>query len=53
MKHRGRLAAGEMWDLSNERPQAVEQYQALLAEDPNAPQADMARKLLKSRYTGH
>lgn len=53
LKHRARLGAGEMFDLSGERGRAVEQYQALLAEDGNAPQADMARKLLKSPYTGN
>jgi len=53
LKQRARLGAGEMYDLSDERVRATEQYQALLAEDPNAPQADAARRLLRSAYAGH
>jgi len=53
LKHRARLGAGEMYDLSAERERATQQYEALLAEDPNAPQADAARRLLRSAYAGH
>lgn len=53
LKHRARLAAGEMFDLSNQRMRAVQQYQALLGDDAYAPQADAARRLLRSPYKGH
>jgi tetratricopeptide (TPR) repeat protein len=52
LKHRAQLGAGEMYDLSGQRRRATEQYQALLMEDPSAPQADAARKLLRSQYVG-
>ncbi len=53
LKHRSQLDAGEMYDMSGQRQLATEQYQALLLEDPNAPQADSARKLLRNQYVGH
>jgi len=50
LKQRAQLAAGEMYDLLSRRDQAVQQYQAVIAQDNSSAQADIARKLLREPY---
>jgi len=50
LKQRAELAAGQMYDLLQKRDQAVQQYQAVIAQDDSSTQAEMARKLLKQPY---
>ncbi len=44
------LAAGEMLDLLRKRALARQKYEVVVAADPNSPQAETARKLLKAPY---
>jgi hypothetical protein len=39
-----------MYDLLSRRDQAVQQYQAVIAQDDSSAQADIARKLLREPY---
>lgn len=50
LKQRAQLAAGQMYDLLSQRDQAVQQYQAVIAQDNTSAQADIARKLLREPY---
>ncbi len=53
LRIRSFLAAGECRDLNNERPKAIEDYQAAIAAGPNTSRADTARKRLQTRYKGN
>ena len=44
------LAAGEMYDLLQERDLALKKYQSVLAENSSTPPAEQARKHLKEAY---
>ncbi|HET9741288.1 MAG TPA: hypothetical protein VFQ00_00940 [Terriglobales bacterium] len=50
LKQRASLAAGEIYDLLSERPQAVLEYQSVIAQDNSSAQAVLARKLLRQPY---
>ncbi len=52
MELRGRceLNAGEMYDMLNQRDRAEAQYQSVLRNAAQSPQADSARKYLKSPF---
>ena len=50
LKQRAELAAGEMYDITRRRDQAVQQYQAVIAQDNSSTQAEIARKLLREPY---
>ena len=52
LKRRCLLAAGEVYDLMNQRDRAREQYQAVIAAGSDTAQADLARKFQHSAYTG-
>jgi hypothetical protein len=52
LKIRSLLAAGECHDLNGERALAVKDYQAAISAGPNTTRADIAKKLLRSPYTG-
>lgn len=52
LKRRCMLAAGETYDLMNQRDKAREQYQAVIAAGSDTAQADLARKFQHSAYTG-
>jgi hypothetical protein len=53
LKIRSLLDAGECRDLNSERPLAIKDYQAAIANGPNTSRADAARKFLRSAYTGN
>ena len=44
------LAAGEMYDLMNQREQAVKKYQAVIMANASSPSAETARRYLKEPY---
>ncbi len=50
LRGRGNLAAGEMYDLMNQRETAVKKYQAVIADGKDSAQAELARKRLKRPY---
>ncbi len=50
LKGRGNLAAGEMYDLLNQRGIAVKKYEAVIAVDKDSAQAQLARKRIKKPY---
>lgn len=50
MQERANLAAGEMYDVLNERELAVKKYQAVISSGGNSPRAGVARKRLKHAY---
>ncbi len=50
LQSRGTLAAGEMYDLMNERDTALKKYHAVITSASNSPQAELARKRLKKPY---
>jgi len=50
LRQRAELAAGELFDMLRQRDQAVQQYQAIIAQDDSSSQAEMARKLLREPY---
>lgn len=52
LRKRADLNAGEMFDLLHERSRAVQYYQLAAAGAGDQSQADTARKLLKTPYTG-
>ncbi len=52
LRKRADLNAGEMLDLLHDRAGAVAEYQKAAAGGGDQSQADMARKLLKTPYTG-
>ncbi len=53
LKIRSLLDAGECHDLSGERQLAIGDYQAAIASGPETSRADIARKHLRSAYTGN
>jgi tetratricopeptide (TPR) repeat protein len=52
LRRRAQLNAGEMFDLLQNRPIAVRNYQLAAAGGGDQSQADAARKYLKTPYTG-
>jgi tetratricopeptide (TPR) repeat protein len=50
LSDRAYLAAGEMYDVLQNREAAVRQYQAVIAADADSSRADVARKRLKTAY---
>jgi len=50
LRQRAELAAGEMYDILNNRDQAVEHYQAAIAVAQGSERAELARKHLKQPY---
>jgi tetratricopeptide (TPR) repeat protein len=52
LRKRAQLNAGEMFDLLHQRDTAVKLYQMAAAGGGDQSQADAARKLLKTPYTG-
>jgi tetratricopeptide (TPR) repeat protein len=52
LRKRAELNAGEMFDLLHERSRAVQYYDLASASTGDQSQADAARKLLKSPYSG-
>lgn len=44
------LAAGQMYDLLNQRELAMKSYETVLAENANSGQADQARRYIKDAY---
>lgn len=52
LKRRAQLNAGEMFDLLHQRDKAVQQYKEAAAGGGDQSQADLARKYLKTPYTG-
>jgi tetratricopeptide (TPR) repeat protein len=50
LKQRAELAAGQMYDVLSKRDQAVQEYQAVIAQDSSSQQAEMARRLLHDPY---
>jgi tetratricopeptide (TPR) repeat protein len=50
LKQRAELAAGEMYDLLRKRDEAVQEYQAVIAQDNSSTQAEIARRLLRDPY---
>ena len=52
LRRRAELNAGEMFDLLNNRPSAIQNYQLAAAGGGDQSQADAARKYLKTPYTG-
>jgi hypothetical protein len=53
LKIRSLLDAGQCHDLNQERPLAVQDYQAAIDAGPTTSRADAARKYLRSAYTGN
>jgi tetratricopeptide (TPR) repeat protein len=52
LKRRCLLAAGEDYDMMNDREKARQQYQAVIDAGGDSTQADQARKYQHSAYTG-
>ncbi len=52
LRRRAQLNAGEMFDLLNNRAEAVRQYELASAGGGDQSQADAARRYLKTPYTG-
>ena len=52
LRRRAQLNAGEMFDLLNNRAEAIKQYQSASAGGGDQSQADAARRYLKTPYTG-
>lgn len=52
LRKRAQLNAGEMFDLLHQRDKAIAQYQLAAAGGGDQSQADLARKYLKSPFTG-
>jgi len=52
LRKRAQLYAGEMFDLLHERSRAMQMYEMASAGGGDQSQADMARKLMKTPYTG-
>lgn len=53
LKARCELNAGEMYDLLDQRTQALKEYQVVLDETSDSSPAESARKYLRSPYTAH
>jgi len=52
LRKRAQLYAGEMFDLLHERSRAMQMYEMASAGGGDQSEADMARKLMKTPYTG-
>lgn len=52
LKRRCLLAAGQVYDLMQDRNNAREQYQSVIAAGKDSVQADQARKYIKTPYAG-
>ena len=52
LRKRAQLYAGEMFDLLHERSRAMQMYEMASAGGGDQSQAEMARKLMKTPYTG-
>lgn len=52
LKRRSLVAAGQVFDLMHEREKALESYHAAIAAGPDSTQADVARRYIRSPYTG-
>jgi len=50
LRQRAEIAAGEMYDILNNRDQAVQRYQAAIAVAEGSDRAELARKRLKHPY---
>ncbi len=50
LKRRSLVAAGKNRDLNGERPQAIRDYQAAIANGSDTTQGEIARKLLKTPF---
>ena len=50
LKRRSLVAAGKARDLNNQRPLAIKDYQAAIANGSDTTQGDIARKYLKNPY---
>jgi tetratricopeptide (TPR) repeat protein len=50
LKRRAELAAGEQYDILNQRDRATAEYQAVLKDGSDSPQAPEARKFLNSPF---
>ena len=53
LKRRCLLEAGKTYDLMREHDKAVEQYEAVLSAGSDTAQGELARKYMKSAYSGH
>jgi tetratricopeptide (TPR) repeat protein len=51
LRLRALLCSGQMQDVLNQRPAALESYRAVLALDGDSPQASAARRHLKEPYS--
>ena len=51
LRQRATLAAGEMYDIQNNRDHALERYRAVIAENSGSPTADLARRYMKQAYS--
>lgn len=52
LRRRAQLNAGEMFDLLHQRDRAIQQYKEAAAGGGDQSQAELARKYLKTPYTG-
>jgi tetratricopeptide (TPR) repeat protein len=52
LRRRAQLNAGQMFDLLHQRDKAIEQYKQASAGGGDQSQAELARKYLKTPYTG-
>ncbi|HEX5234222.1 MAG TPA: hypothetical protein VFW25_02720 [Silvibacterium sp.] len=52
LKRRSLLAAGETYDLMNQRDKARREYQAIIAAGGNSTQSDLAHKYMDKPYRG-
>ena len=50
LRQRATLAAGQMYDVLQERAAALERYRTVIAEDSNSGAADLARRYMKQAY---
>lgn len=50
LRQRATLAQGEMYDLMQKRDNAIEKYQAVIAENSASNSAELARQYLKAAY---
>ena len=53
LKRRCLLMAGEAYDLLGEHRNAIQQYQAVLSAGSDTVQGELARKYMRSAYTGN
>jgi tetratricopeptide (TPR) repeat protein len=53
LKRRSLLASGQSYDLMKQHDKARTQYQAVIDNGSDTTQADLARKYMRSAYTGH